>query len=481
MNITPYIKLFVDNKATQLILRSNESPYLIIEQEGGDPKKANIGTNTLTHEQVTSLIEALATEGQRMHLELNGLVRFAAALQEDHDHVVSIKSGDEIEVSIEIDRRAARPKVSTPDLEVLGAAPSEGTFDVFPYLERAAKLGGSDVFFTTDSTVKMKLNGGMVPLDPFLLTQDQTLQAAKGIMSKDQFRHFLTAHDLDFAISLKDKSARFRVNAFYQRGGVSLVLRFIPSDIPTVAMLNLPEELPKMVLEKRGLILIVGGTGSGKSTTMAAVINHRNENVPGHILTIEDPIEFSHPNKSAIINQREVGTDTDSYATALKASLREAPDVILIGEIRDKETMESALELSNTGHLCLATLHANNANQALDRVTNMFKQEQHKQLFMDLSANLVAVVSQRLIPNIEGKRSAAIEIMKNTPHVASLIMDGKLGDIKDAMESDKSGGTRTFDDALFALYSEGIITKEEAISNADSSNDLGNSITHSGQ
>jgi twitching motility protein PilU len=225
-------------------------------------------------------------------------------------------------------------------------------------------------------------------------------------------------------------------------------------------------------MAKRGLLLMVGGTGSGKSTTMAAMINHRNQSTAGHILTIEDPVEFSHPNLKSIVNQREVGVDTESYARALKASLREALDVILIGEIRDRETMEAALELANTGHLCISTLHANNANQAMERVINMFPQSQHKQLFMDLSANLGAVISQRLIPDVEGKRCAAIEVMLNTPHIGNLILKGDLNEIKEAMKTSGSRGMKIFDDALLELYQAGKISLEETLRNADSRNDL---------
>ena len=225
-------------------------------------------------------------------------------------------------------------------------------------------------------------------------------------------------------------------------------------------------------MAKRGLLLMVGSTGSGKSTTLAAMINHRNANAAGHILTIEDPVEFSHPNQKSIMNQREVGIDTASYARALKASLREAPDVVLVGEIRDRETMEAALELANTGHLCISTLHANNANQAMERIINMFPHVQHKQLFMDISANLRAVISQRLIPDVRGKRCAAIEVMINTPHIATLILKGELNEIKEAMRTSGSKGMKTFDDALYDLYKAGKISMEETLKNADSRNDL---------
>jgi twitching motility protein PilU len=271
---------------------------------------------------------------------------------------------------------------------------------------------------------------------------------------------------------MPDGSARFRANAFFQRKTIGLVMRLIPSKIPDAKEMGLPEILLELIMAKRGLLLMVGGTGSGKSTTLAAMINHRNANSPGHILTIEDPVEFSHPNLMSIVNQREVGVDTASYARALKASLREAPDVILIGEIRDEETMEAALELANTGHLCISTMHANNANQAMERIVNMFPQARHKQLFMDIAGNLNAVVSQRLIPDARGKRCAAIEVMINTPHISTLILKGELYAIKDAMASSGSKGMKTFDSALYDLYKDEKITLEEALKNADSQNDM---------
>jgi len=276
----------------------------------------------------------------------------------------------------------------------------------------------------------------------------------------------------DFAIAMPDGSARFRVNVFRQRGDIGMVLRLIPSKIPTTEELGVPEVLKDIVMAKRGLVLMVGGTGSGKSTTLAAMINHRNQNQAGHILTIEDPVEFSHPNLQSIVNQREVGVDTHSYHNALKASLREAPDVILIGEIRDRETMEAGMELSNTGHLAVSTLHANNANQALERIINMFPQTSHKQLFMDLSLNLKAIISQRLVKSVDGGRVAAIEILLNTPHIAELILKGEVGEVKEAMETSGAKGMVAFDGALYQLYRDGKITIDEAMANADSKTNL---------
>ena len=304
------------------------------------------------------------------------------------------------------------------------------------------------------------------------MTSDMTREAAYGIMNDRQIAEFEENMESDFAIAMPDGSARFRVNVFRQRGDVGMVLRLIPSKIPTVESLGLPEVLTDIIMAKRGLVLMVGATGSGKSTTLAAMINHRNMNSAGHILTIEDPVEFSHPNLKSIVNQREVGVDTHSYQNALKASLREAPDVILIGEIRDRETMEAGMELSNTGHLAVSTLHANNSNQALERIINMFPQVSHKQLFMDLSLNLKSIISQRLVQSIDGGRVAAIEILINTPHIAELILKGEVGEVKEAMETSGAKGMVAFDGALYQLYKDGKITIDEALGNADSKTNL---------
>lgn len=340
--------------------------------------------------------------------------------------------------------------------------------DIMPYLNLMVDKSASDLFFTTNSPVKIKIEGKATSVGKTMLTGELCKAAAYGIMNDYQKKIFEDTMECDFAIALEDGSCRFRVNVFRQRGEVGMVLRRIPSEIPTVEQLGLPEILNELILQKRGLILMVGATGSGKSTTLAAMINHRNETMPGHILTIEDPVEFSHPNKKSILNQREVGVDTMSYRNALKASLREAPDVILIGEIRERETMEAAMELSNTGHLAISTLHANNANQAMERVINLFPQDAHKQLFMDLSMNIRAVISQRLVTAVDGKRCAAIEILINTPHVAELILKGELHELKEAMEDSGAKGMQTFDMALFNLYKEGRIELEECLNNADS-------------
>lgn len=344
--------------------------------------------------------------------------------------------------------------------------------DILPYLKLLVEKKGSDLFFSASSPVKIKIEGQANSVGKTVLTGELVKAAAYAIMTERQIKGFEEKMEADFAIALPDKTARFRVNVFRQRGEVSIVIRLIPSKIPTVDDLGLPEVLKTLVMHKRGLILMVGATGSGKSTTLAAMVDHRNRNMAGHILTIEDPVEFSHPNHKSVVNQREVGVDTLSYHNALKASLREAPDVILIGEIRDRETMEAALELSNTGHLALSTLHANNANQAMERVINLFPQDLHKQLFLDLSLNMRSVISQRLVQAVDGKRVAAIEIMINTPHIADLILKGTISEIKAAMEGSGSKGMQTFDMALYNLYKEERITLEEALNNADSRTNL---------
>ena len=344
--------------------------------------------------------------------------------------------------------------------------------DITPYLKLMVQKNASDLYLTVNSQVKIKLEGQAVPVGKTSLTEDMTREAAYGIMNDRQIAEFEENMESDFAIAMPDGSARFRVNVFRQRGDVGMVLRLIPSKIPTVDGLGLPEILTDIIMAKRGLVLMVGGTGSGKSTTLAAMINHRNMNAAGHILTIEDPVEFSHPNLKSIVNQREVGVDTHSYQNALKSSLREAPDVILIGEIRDRETMEAGMELSNTGHLAVSTLHANNANQALERIINMFPQVSHKQLFMDLSLNLKSIISQRLVQSIDGGRVAAIEILINTPHMAELILKGEVGEVKEAMETSGAKGMVAFDAALYQLYKDGKITMDEALANADSKTNL---------
>jgi len=340
-----------------------------------------------------------------------------------------------------------------------------------PHLELMVEKEASDLFLTANSSVKIKIEGKIMSVGKTILTHEAINKIAHSVMNKAQEAIFTETLECDFAIALKD-SDRFRVNVFRQRGHVSMVLRRIQNKIPTIEELGFPKILSEMSLLKRGLILMVGATGSGKSTTLAAIVNHRNQNSTDHILTIEDPIEFSHQNLKSIVNQREVGVDTKSYANALKASLREAPDVILVGEIRVRETMEAALELSNTGHLALSTLHANNAGQAIERVINMFPQSMHKQLLMDLSLNVRAIISQRLVKEKDGKRCAALEILVMTPHIQELILKGDIEEIKIAMEESGKKGMQTFDTALHNLYKEGRIELEEALNNASSRTNL---------
>lgn len=344
--------------------------------------------------------------------------------------------------------------------------------DVEPYLKLMVEKSASDLFFTTTAPVKIKIEGDIISVGTKPLTPDRCRHIAWSIMSTEQFQKLNDTKECDFAIAMDSGEARFRVNAFWQRGTIGLVLRRIPSKIPTSDELGLPTVLKDMVMHKRGLVLMVGATGSGKSTSLAALINHRNSYQSGHIVTIEDPIEFSHPNLKSIINQREVGVDTDSYHNALKAAMREAPDVLLVGEIRERETMETALELCNTGHLVLSTLHANNSNQGIERVINMFPQELHRQVFMDLSLNVRTIISQRLVKGVSGSRHAAIEILINTPHIADLMLQGKLDEIKEAMRDSGAQGMQTFDKALLDLYKDSKITIDEALSNADSRADL---------
>ena len=286
-------------------------------------------------------------------------------------------------------------------------------------------------------------------------------------MTEDQMEQFNKELEIDFALS-EQGLGRFRVNVFHQRGSVSMVLRYITSEMPTLDALGMPEQLKELVILRRGLILMVGSTGAGKSTTLAAMVNHRNEKTSSHIITIEDPIEFLHPNKQSIVNQREVGLDTKSYARALKSAVRAAPDVIQIGEIRDLESMRAALDMAGTGHLVLATVHANNSAETLDRIINMFPQEQHAQVFMDLAHYLRAILSQRLARARSGKRVAAVELLLNTPHIKDLILKGDITAVKEAHKDSGEAGMKTFDDALLQLYKDGTITMEEAMSHADS-------------
>ncbi|MCV2368579.1 PilT/PilU family type 4a pilus ATPase [Roseateles oligotrophus] len=331
---------------------------------------------------------------------------------------------------------------------------------------------GSDLFLTAEFPPAIKVDGKVTKVSPQPLTGQHTLQLARAIMNDKQAAEFERSKECNFAISPQGVG-RFRANAFIQQGSVGLVLRTIPAEVPTIASLDLPPILREVVQAKRGLVIVVGATGSGKSTSLAAMVDERNQTTFGHIITIEDPIEFVHPHKNCIITQREVGIDTDSWELALKNTLRQAPDVILMGEVRDRETMEHAVAFAETGHLCMATLHANSANQALDRIINFFPEERRAQLLMDLSLNLRALVSQRLLPRREGKgRVAAVEIMLNSPLISDLIFKGEIGEIKEIMKRSREQGMQTFDQALFDLYEAGKVTYEDALRNADSVNDL---------
>jgi len=330
----------------------------------------------------------------------------------------------------------------------------------------------SDLFITTGFPPAFKLDGKLIPVSNQALSSQHTQELARSIMNDRQAAEFEATHECNFAIS-PPGIGRFRVNVFQQQQKVGMVLRTITTKIPDLDEMGLPPILKDVVMTKRGLVLLVGGTGSGKSTTLAAMLGHRNKNSYGHIITIEDPVEYVHEHINCIITHREVGVDTDSWELALKNTLRQAPDVILIGEIRDHETMEHAVAFAETGHLCLGTLHANSANQALDRIINFFPEERRTQLLMDLSLNIKAIISQRLIPTKDGKgRAAAIEIMLNSPLIADLIFKGEVNQIKAVMSKSRELGMQTFDQALFDLYEADTISYEEALKNADSVNDL---------
>lgn len=338
-------------------------------------------------------------------------------------------------------------------------------------LKMLIEKDGSDLFLTTGAPPSMKAHGRLTPLIDKIMPKGMVKKIAYQIMNEEQIKQFEKSPEMNMAISDPD-IGRFRINIFQQRGEVAIVARNIKTEIPSAESLGLPPILNDLIMLKRGIILFIGGTGSGKSTSLAALIDHRNKNSDGHIITIEDPIEFIHPHQKSIVNQREIGVDTNSYEEALQNTLRQAPDVILIGEIRSRETMEHALAFAETGHLCLSTLHANNANQALDRIINFFPEERHKQLFLDLSLNLQGFISQRLIPTVDGKRVAAIEVLLGTPRVCDLIKQGKVLEIKEVMEKSEQQGMKTFDSALFDLYKSGKISYEETLKNADSKNNL---------
>ena len=332
--------------------------------------------------------------------------------------------------------------------------------------------GGSDLFVTAEFPPGIKVDGSIVKVSSQQLLPAHTMALARAIMNDKQAAEFERSKECNFSIS-PGGIGRFRVNAFMQQGKVGLVLRVIPSEVPTLDGLAMPAALKDIAMTKRGLCIMVGATGSGKSTTLAAMVDWRNENSQGHIITIEDPVEFVHPHKNCVVTQREVGVDTDSWEAALKNALRQAPDVILMGEIRDRNTMDQAVAFSETGHLCLATLHASNANQAMDRIDNFFPEERRAQLLMDLSLNLRAIVSQRLVPRQDGKgRAAAVEVLLNSPLIADLIFKGEVAEIKEIMKKSRNVGMQTFDQALFDAFENHLIGYEDALRNADSLNDL---------
>ena len=339
-------------------------------------------------------------------------------------------------------------------------------------LKLMVSRNGSDLFITAEFPPAIKVDGKITKVSPQPLNAAHTMALTRSVMNDKQVAEFERTKECNFAIS-PPGVGRFRVNAFMQQGKVGMVLRVIPLSVPSIDGLGVPQVLKEVSLAKRGLCILVGATGSGKSTTLAAMVDWRNENSFGHIITIEDPIEFVHPHKNCVVMQREVGVDTESWGAALKNTLRQAPDVILMGEIRDRETMEHAVAFSETGHLCLATLHANSANQALDRIINFFPEERRSQLLMDLSLNLKAMVSQRLIPKQDGRgRTAVVEIMLNTPLISDMIFKGEVTELKEIMKKSRNLGMQTFDQALFDAYESSLITYEDALRNADSLNDL---------
>lgn len=343
---------------------------------------------------------------------------------------------------------------------------------MFHMLTKVVEYGGSDLFITADFPPSIKLQGLMRPLGQQALTAEKTKLFAYSLMNEKQRHEFENEWECNFAINVPNVS-RFRINVFKQQLQTGMVIRTITSEIPTFQKLKLPESLKNVMLEKRGLVLVVGSTGSGKSTSLAAMIDYRNENSAGHIITVEDPVEYVHKHKKSMITHREVGVDCHTWHHALKNTLRQAPDVILIGEIRDTETMEHAIAFAETGHLCLGTLHANNANQALDRIINFFPEERRNQLLMDLSSNMKAIISQRLVRTQDGKgRRAAVEILLNTPLIAENILKGHFHNLKEIMTKSRELGMQTFDQALFDLYNEGAISYDEALRNADSVNEL---------
>ncbi len=344
--------------------------------------------------------------------------------------------------------------------------------EIVTILKAAVKHDASDIFVTAGRPVTLKVSGRMATLSQEALTDDEARDLVLSTMSDEQKKIFERDKECNYALETKG-AGRFRVSALFQRNRVAMVLRRIKDEIPSIEELHVPEIIKELAMTKRGLVIFVGATGSGKSTTLAAMIGYRNQNSTGHILSIEDPIEFDHKHAGCVVTQREVGIDTDSYEIALKNSLRQAPDVIMIGEIRSRDTMDYGIAFAETGHLCLSTLHANNANQAMDRIINFFPEERHKQLFLDMSLNLKAVVAQRLIPKKDGSgRTVAVEVLLNTPLIGDLIEKGKVSEIKDVMKRSRELGMQTFDQAVYDLYKAGEISYEEALKNADSANEV---------
>lgn len=340
-----------------------------------------------------------------------------------------------------------------------------------PYLKAMVDKDASDLFFSVGAPVNIKIQGVTGPMEQEPLTRARMEALVLGVMSEKQKKAFAETREMNFALALRD-TGRFRVNVYRQRGEIAMVVRYIKTDIPSIEELNLPPVLKELIMAPRGLILVVGATGSGKSTTLASMIDYRNRNSTGHILTVEDPIEYMHQHRKSVVDQREIGVDTLSYANALKNAMREAPDVILIGEIRDRETMQHAIAYAETGHLCLSTLHANNANQTIDRIINFFPDSAHPQLLLDLSLNLRAIISQRLVPGIDAQRIPAMEILLQSSYISDLIERRAIGELKDAIEKGRDRGMQTFDQSLYDLYSTGKISEEEALAHADSRNNL---------
>jgi twitching motility protein PilU len=343
--------------------------------------------------------------------------------------------------------------------------------DIGYFLKLMTEKGASDMFLTTGAPVNIKVEGKLYPLGNTGLPGGMVKKIAYSLMDEGQVPQFEKNLELNMAIAVKD-AGRFRINVFKQRGEVGMVIRAIKSEIPTIEQLRLPQLFKDLIMEPRGLVLVVGATGSGKSTTLAAMIDHRNQNTSGHILTVEDPIEYLYRHKKSVVNQREVGLDTHSYHEALKNAMREAPDVILIGEIRDAETMEAAISFSETGHLCLATLHSNNADQTLERILNFFPESAHRNILMNLALNLRSVISQRLVMGKDGRRLPAVEVLLNTPLIRDMIRRGQIHEMKEAMDRSLQEGMQTFDRALYTLYKEGLIELEEALAKADSRDGL---------